>query len=382
MKSQITILIPTHSRNVKRKKSPLRRLLNSLKDLNGEEFRVIILDTSDPPNMGAAEMINEMIEDYKKYFKIMCCSVLDLWKMHEFLENNGFSDMVNDISLGKVYAKFRNVGLIIARILRSELILMLDDDEVVNEKDFLKKAREGIGVRINGKRLYGKTGYYVYKDGGYKLKPKGVRRKKMWPAIQTINQVLENIVESKKRFNEITIALGGIMVLHKKLYTKIPFDPEVPRGEDTDYLMNARQWGFRFVMDNQFRILHCPVPHKIDFWEHLRQDIFRFIYVREKLSYFNKLDIKDFEPYPGIFLKDDLEYRATVTSINYATRALKRNQKRYFREHMRNIEITFKDAKDHAIRNAPKFFRFQKRWEKMMKVIPTSRDLFKFFNRF
>lgn len=381
MKNEITILISTHSGMVKRKPNPLKRLLNSLKDLNTEEFRVIILDTTDPPDTSVGKIIKGLIENYKKHFKIMRCSILDLWKIHEFLENNGFSDMVNDISL-KGYANFRNFGLIVARILRSKLILMLDDDEVVNEKDFLKMVREGIGTTVKGKRLYGKTGYYVYKDGGYKLKPRGIRRKKMWPVIQTINKVLENIVESKKRFNETTIALAGLMVLYEKLYTKIPFDPEIPRGEDTDYLMNAKQWGFRFIMDNQLKILHCPVKYKIDFWEHLRQDIYRFVYVREKLSYFSKLDINDFEPYPGIFLKNDLEYRATVTSINYATRALSRNKKKYFREHMRNIEITFKDAKEHAVNNAHKYFRFQKRWEKMMKVIPKSRELRKFFNRF
>jgi hypothetical protein len=381
MRNKITILITTYSKTLKRKPNPLRILLNSLRDLNSEEFRVIILNTTDPPDTSVEEMIGRMRKDYERHLKIMYCSILDLWKIHEFLENNGFSDMVSDISF-KGYANFRNFGLIVARILKSKFVLMLDDDEIVNERDFLKRVKDGMGNRMNGKRLYGKTGYYVYRDEMYKLKPKGVRRRKMWPAIQNINQVLENAVESKRRFNEAQIALGGLMFLHEKLYTKIPFDPEVPRGEDTDYLMNARQWGFRFVIDNQFRILHCPLRNKIDFWEQLRQDIYRFVYVREKLSYFNNINVKDFEPYPGVFLKRDLEYRATVTSINYATRALKRNQKKYFREHMRNIEITFKDAKEHAVRNAHKYFRFQKRWQEMMRIVPNSNDLYKFFYRF
>ncbi|UCC91864.1 MAG: hypothetical protein JSV39_01160, partial [Candidatus Aenigmatarchaeota archaeon] len=266
MKSKITILISTHSGIVKRKPNPLKKLLDSLKNLNSEEFRVIILNTTDPPDTSVEDIIMELIENYKKHFKIMCCSILDLWKIHEFLENNGFSGIVSNISL-KGYSNFRNFGLIIARILKSKIVLMLDDDEVVNEKNFLKRVKEGIGRGANGKRLYGKTGYYVYKNGGYTVKPRGIRRRKMWPAMQSINLVLEDTVESNGRFNETKIALGGLMVLHEKMYTKIPFDPEIPRGEDTDYLMNARQWGFRFVMDNQLNILHCPIPNKIFFWE-------------------------------------------------------------------------------------------------------------------
>ena len=113
------------------------------------------------------------------------------------------------------------------------------------------------------------------------------------------------------------------MVLHSKLYKKIPFDPHIIRGEDTDYLMNARQFGFNFVLDNEFKIRHCPTKKPIHYWEKLRQDIDRFIYVKEKLKYFNKIELKSLEPYPGVFLKNDLEYRAVVTSINYGKLSLK-----------------------------------------------------------
>ena len=92
-----------------------------------------------------------------------------------------------------------------------------------------------------------------------------------------------------------------------------PFDPFVPRGEDIDFLMNAKMFGFRFFLDNQLSIKHLPPPKSHPRWRQLREDIFRFVFEREKITRqqarkgMKRVLPEEFDPYPGCFLKADLE---------------------------------------------------------------------------
>jgi len=77
-----------------------------------------------------------------------------------------------------------------------------------------------------------------------------------------------------------------------------------------------------------------------------------------------------------------MEYRAASVCINYASRARINNKTTFFKGHMKNMEILFKDAPDYAIAYASRYIRFQKKWTQLMRDIRQSKELYTFFNRF
>lgn len=380
MQQKLTICVPSYGKKI-RNQYILARLLNSFLKLPSDKFRVIIFNTNDPLDDKVTEGYNKLIQKFKPRYEIMQVTVLDIQFLCDFLLDKEFNGIAQRLTV-KGYSNFRNIMLVVANILRSKVILMIDDDEVVENKKFIDRALEFIGDRYRGKILYAKTGYYIYEGSDYKLIQRSPIKRKLWLKETYINEALEKIIKSKKRLNQTTMAFGGIMVLHKNIYTKLSFDPNCPRGEDTDYMINAKQFGFEFLLDNKLKIKHLPPKKSVQYWDKLRQDIYRFIYTREKLKYFNKISVRQLEPYPAIFLKDDLDYRAVVTSVNYAKRSLKKKDYVSYKESFKNVELVFKDAKIHAVVNAPRYFEFQKLWQEMMKDVPNLKGLRKHFNRF
>ncbi|MBR9676234.1 glycosyltransferase family 2 protein [Candidatus Woesearchaeota archaeon] len=380
MHEQLTICIPTYGKKI-RNHLIISRTLNSLLKQPKDNFRVIIFNTTDPFDEKVSHDLSKLVERFKKHFNIILVNTLDLEYLRNFLIDKGVNGIIPEINF-KGFSNFRNSMLIVANILRSKLVLMIDDDEVVEDKKFIEKAAEFIGSKFKKKILLGKTGYYLYDQTGYKLKQQSPKTRKLWLKETSINETLGKLVNSKNRLNDTTMAFGGIMVLHQKLYRKIPFDPNILRGEDTDYLINAKQFGYNFALDNKLRIRHRPEKKLIQYWEKLRQDISRFIYTREKLKYFNKISLKSLEPYPASFLRDDIDYRAVTTSINYATRSLKIKKPDRYMKYFENVKIVFTDAKMHAVINAPKYFSFQKEWAKFMTEISKFTQLRKHFDRF
>ena len=164
------------------------------------------------------------------------------------------------------------------------------------------------------------------------------------------------------------MALGGNMVVNKELYMNAPFDPFIARGEDMDLLLNAKHFGYKFIFDNKMVIRHLPPKRYVPYWLKLRRDASRFIYEREKMKFFN-FELKNLDSYPKFFLMNNLEYKASVTSINYAKECLKKGLNKEFNESLKNVPFFLKDAKLFAQKNAPLYFKFQKGWVKLMKFI-------------
>ncbi len=72
------------------------------------------------------------------------------------------------------------------------------------------------------------------------------------------------------------------MILHRELFLSVyPLTPFVTRGEDVDYLINSRIFGFSFFLDNTLSIKHLPQPKSHPQWKRLREDIYRFVYQRQ-----------------------------------------------------------------------------------------------------
>lgn len=380
MPHKFLVCIATYGKRI-RKQLILARLLNSLMILPKNRFRVLIVNTNDPYDEKVTESINKLFPKFEKHFQLMQVTKYDLDFLHESLIKEGFNGVVDQISL-KGFPNFRNIMLMVAKCLREKIVFIVDDDEVIEDKSLAKKVEEFIGEKIKGNFLYGKTGYYINEGDTPYLVQQSPKKRKLWLKETYINEALHQSISKKSRLNKTTMAFGGIMVLHEKLFSKVPFDPNIKRGEDTDYVINARQFGFQFLLDKKLRIRHLPPKKHVKYWDKLRQDIFRFVYEREKLKYFNRIDLKSLEPYPAIFLKDDLEYKAVHTSINYAKRALKRKDYQFYKESFRNVEILYKDAKMNAVINAPRYFEFQKQWVNLMGFIQKSKELKNHFQRY
>lgn len=268
----------------------------------------------------------------------------------------------------KDYGNVRNIGLIYGLKQGYDNIIMVDDDEVVEDDNYFKKALEGIGMKIKGKFLLGKTGYYLNKNGSYKLTQLNPEIRKLWLKETYINKAISNAIKHKQRFNHTSIALGGNMVINSKLFRKVPFDPYNTRGEDTDYMINAKHFGHLFLMDKQLTIKHLP-PKKIKpYWSKIRQDIYRFVYLREKMRYLN-ISIKDVSPYPAYFLRKNLIRKIIKTNVNYAKANLKRGGYKDCQEYLKNASEILDDAREYAKNNAKKYFKFQKEWIKYAKSI-------------
>ncbi len=55
------------------------------------------------------------------------------------------------------------------------------------------------------------------------------------------------------------------------MFQIVPFDPHVTRGEDIDYLMNAKMFGFDFFLDNKLSIKHLPPKKNHPIWKRLEK---------------------------------------------------------------------------------------------------------------
>lgn len=259
------------------------------------------------------------------------------------------------------YGSIRNQGLIIGLMKDVDNIIFLDDDEVIEDKKYMVKADDCIGKKIGRRRLVGKTGYYVDKDNNYRpLKRKDPAWKKHWLKNKHLNKTV-NSIRSKKRFHETSSALGGNMVINKELFSVVPFDPYIARGEDLDYLLNAKHFKFLFLFDNQLVVKHLPPALHLSYWRKIQKDVFRFVYEKEKIKYFN-FGIEELDSYPKFFLNRGLYCRAVTTNIELAKHYLKHNDKRGFNESLKNAKSVQCEAKTYAKKYAPEYFLFQKEW--------------------
>jgi hypothetical protein len=211
------------------------------------------------------------------------------------------------------YSNVRNLCVLGALLLGADVAVLIDDDEVFEDHAFMDRALEFVGTKYQGSEVLAVAGYYLQPDGDYLIKKKQNAWMKAWGQYDAMNRAFEQTIGRPPRLKPTTFVFGGNMVIHRKLFTMVPFDPNVTRGEDIDFLMNCIMYGYTFYLDNRLSIKHLPPPKAHPAWRQLREDIIRFMYQREKLRSqkevpgMTKLLSEQLDPYPGRFLKDDLE---------------------------------------------------------------------------
>ena len=351
----------------------LGRTLESMKILKKKDFKLVVLVC--PTNMEikdeAEEKAREIIKGIKLDAETYLFTQNTLKKIRRSARNSQLEENALSLLSLRGYANVRNMCLFAAHLLNADITVLIDDDEVIENPDFMDIAREFIGKRVYGETVYGVAGYYLNKFGNYYDDVSMEPWMTYWNRFGSKSKAFDKIIGCEPRLKQTPFVFGGAMVVHKNLYQIVPFDPNITRGEDIDYLINAKMFGFDFFLDNKLSIKHLPPQKTHPVWQRTREDIYRFIYEKSKIdsqyevSNMRIVSAKDFFPYPGEFLTDDLENKIFKTNLLLAIESLANNKVEASKESIKNIYLSMYEAipqKDPFTA----YRKIQKDWEKLI----------------
>ncbi len=338
--------------------------LRSLQKVDGLGRVVIIVAATDESIEHRAEdKVREIVDDFPD-IDAFVFGPAELGSLHRRLEQLEFADMIEGVTL-KGYGAVRNVGLMAAAILGHEAVIFVDDDEIVTTPDFLRVGMYGLGAKFDdGTPLLAKSGYYTDSHGRYQRNVEPHWTDMFWRQSEAFNQSL-SVVNTPPRIQRSNIAFGGIMALHRDMFANVSFDPWVLRGEDMDYIINARMHGADVYLDDEWRIVHEP-PEMVSEAIRFRQDAYRFVYEHRKIEFAkSQVDLrqvtpKSMMPYPGPFIDASVGWRASVTAL---LRSLTHDDKAMYRQIAAHA---MGEAAEYAREHCQHYFEFQRRWPILM----------------
>jgi hypothetical protein len=304
----------------------LGRTLESLIPLaaRGVEVGVVVAAAAPALEEAAAARVREVVAAGNLPYAVRWFSAAHLSILRDFCRQAGQPQWLYLLSLAG-YSQIRNLTLILANISGAEALISLDDDEVVADPDFLTRVAGDLAELGKQHPVFGLAGVYRNRDGGVLLPEPQDPWAAAWPKMAWLNAALTDLVLQGPRLKPTYLGFGGNLVLPAALYRRLPFDPALTRGEDTDYLLNARLWNIPFFLDRDLSIIHLPPDKPHPTWMRLRQDLLRFCYTRLKIrqqpSGSAPVRPEEFKPYPGNFWEDDLSERArrshTLLALDY-----------------------------------------------------------------
>ncbi len=346
--------------------STLPRLLDSLaRQSSTSDFSIVVLVSAVAKMLEspAATRVRGLLDPYREQLDLIQVDFRAAALLRSWLTASGFDPK---IAAFRNYASVRNLQLMVPAILGAEIIVALDDDEVV-APDFMKTAVEWAGREHQGQRVLGLTGAYEDETGDIFLPEPEPTGNSFADKASAMNAAYRQLERTPGRLLPAPLALGGNMVFHRDLFTRVGFDPGITRGEDIDYLINARLAGELFYYDKALRITHLPPRHyETPAYAKLRQDVVRFVYEREKLRA-GQLQALDFDPYPGTLLKDGID--------QHALEALRLTATPKTAAHYGSPEEILEHAHSHAAESVPAYFEFARQWPQMMGALAAQEDL-------
>ena len=352
----------------------LARALESISILDNKDFDLVIIAVSNAPDVEAQveQKVGEILSATPVDVPVYLFSHSHLQRMHFCLKETVGEEYKHLLKLSG-YSNIRNMCLFLPHVLGSEIAVLIDDDEIFEDPQFIRRAREFIGKTIDSGFVGAVAGYYLQPDGDWFLRRERKPWMRHWDKFDRMNEAFEQIIGHEPRLKETPFVFGGNMVIHREIFRLIPFDPSVTRGEDIDYLINMRMYGYKFFLDNTLAIKHLPPPKPHPTWKQLREDIYRFVRERAKLRFQEPLPgmvtvtAEELDPYPGMFLKDDLEQKVTDACQILADTYRNDGNEEDAIETLHNIEI----ARTEATSKENSFLRFvelQHQWYKMMQL--------------
>lgn len=358
----------------------LQRTLESMNQLKYKDFKLVLLVCPTTPEVAdkAEKRVVDIVGRANLKAETYIFTVSDLERIASIIYERDTHRRTAALLTMSGYANVRNMCLLCADILAADAAILIDDDEVFEKADFIERSVEFLGKRIYGDVVYGMAGDYINKHDQYYDDVKSEHWMTYWDRFGTKAAAFDEIIGCPPRVKRTPFAFGGAMILHRDLFQSVPFDPQITRGEDIDYLINSRMYGFSFFLDNTLSIKHLPEPKKHPQWKRIREDIYRFVYEKAKISSQYKtgnmviVTPEDFDPYPGEFLRDDLDEKIFRSNMMLATDYMLKGDAEGCAESLNNISISRKEAKP----NYDAFSRYrhnQKLWEQICAVVALKR---------
>lgn len=324
----------------------LVRFLDSALAVAPESVRVVVVAaaTAEALQNAVEERVGRLLARYPQPRQPLLFSYSQLRRLTAFCEAQGYPEFVELLSLSG-YAAVRNLTLAAANLLDADILVSLDDDEILADPGYLIKIEKDFNILAKSYDMFGLAGFYESPGGDILAAEPAGDWVRFWPKIRWMNAGFIELAGDGPDLKLTPLALGGNMAVGARLYRFLPFDPGVVRGEDIDYVINARIFQVPFFMDSGLRVVHDPPakPHPI--WRRLRQDLQRFWYTRQKLlsqdgslqpALVNPAELM---PYPGNFLTEDLEMRAYRAHTALAREYLALNQPAEAYETLLNLSI-------------------------------------------
>jgi len=342
----------------------LPECLRSLEIVNGLGRVVVLVAASDSSIEHEAEdRVRGILADFPGIDSIIV-GPAEMGSLHRRMEQLEFADVLPAVGLAS-YGAVRNVGLVVAAILGCDFVVFVDDDQVISDPRFLEIAAEGIGeTTAGGKTILAKSGYYTDEEGRYQVAGTAPWYDMFWRQDDAYNEAL-GVVAAPPRIRPSAVAFGGCLGIHRDMFMNVSFDPWVVRGEDIDYVINARMHGGDVFLDGEWSIIHRP-PKLPSEARAFRQDVFRFIYEHRKLEFSkSQVDLRQvtpdsLNPYPGRFVDSSIGWRARITAIMRALAGKERS------EYLNIARTVVPTASAFARDNCERYFVFQRRWPMLM----------------
>jgi hypothetical protein len=357
----------------------LGRALKSISILKNKDFNLVILGVSTAQDIQeeVEARISSIVKHSAPEVETLFFSYSHLAKIHQQLTQHNKEQFIPLLQLDG-YSNIRNLCLFTAHLLDSEVAVLIDDDEIFEDPLFMEKALEFIGKKHKGIDVLAVAGYYINPDNDFLINKKIPPWMTQWNKIDCMNRAFKKVIGQGPRLKETPFVFGGNAVIHRDLFLEVPFDPSITRGEDIDFLINARMFGFKFFLDNQLSIKHDAPPKPHPEWRKAREDIFRFVFEKRKLETqepipgMKKITAEDLDIYPGEFLREDLEDRIFLSNNMLAMDYLAEGDKRGAMECKRNISLamTTPPPETNPFQN---LLQLQKTWKNLMEYFSSKK---------
>lgn len=350
----------------------LGRCLSSLESVNDVGLIIILVAADRSIELDAVEKVRAVVAQHPS-LNVITIGALELEIIRDRMEQLGIQNVNHQIGL-RGYGAVRNLGLVVANAMGFDAVIYLDDDEVIEDPDFMKKSMYGLGkLTRNGIPILAKTGFYINDQGSYYSKWEDRWYNRFWQQGSAFNDWIRTAMEGP-RLSRSNHVCGGCLAIHKEAFRRLAFDSWIPRGEDLDYMLDLRMYGSDIWFDNKWQLRHLPPKTKHE-GSRFRQDIFRWLYEHAKLEYsyslidLQKITPQSLEPYPGPFLERGLRNRITMTAI---LRSLVRPDKKAYR---RAAKEAMGEATRYAQDNCANYFEFQQIWPQIMDRLDSDTTL-------
>lgn len=344
----------------------LARCLKSLMHVQGVGQIAVLVVSETQVAAQAARKVRAICEQFPLLNTIVIGQVEESLIKQRFKQLN-LTGLDEAISLHG-YSAMRNLGLIVAGVFGFDSVVFIDDDEVVDDSEFLVKGMYGLGkLTRRGIPILAKSGYFLDKEGSVHSNRQDRWYDRFWMQGSAFNRWIDSALRGP-RLSRSNHVCGGCLALHREAYRRVCFDPWIVRGEDLDYLLNLRMYGSDIWFDNQWHLRHLP-PKTPSEGLRFRQDIYRWIYEFRKMEYSRtQIDLQQIkpsslEPYPGPLLEPGITKRIKRTAL---LRSLARPDKAAYR---RAARVATSEATVYAERCCSKYFEFQFIWPEAMHRI-------------